>query len=491
MHRRGRQSFGSLELKGRFRPSALFRSFGRGESSIVDVEEVNKQCNGKRGVEIRMKSYMYCFLVVVCFFFNLPWMKSAPKLMGTTLESAGIINQPKLAPKFSLPALDINLNDDETFPRKREPDLSAPRDTCCGDKYMDIIKPFNDTTVFYDSGFHQTGYGFYSGFRNQIMAFTSVIMWTRIHKWGQIIYHDSLNFKDTYGTNEYIPFDWLFDIEHWNSHYPDLPRLVSCNTIMHSDMNCEDHSFLVGKEKATSPYLFNTRQDYLIMQFWRYTKGKGPLVPETRTDVLMKQSALRPNKELLEHIEKILESLVKNGTFMTLHPRVEPDMVEHVMCKDKKETNLTKIFEYLQEAFPDPPAPYLLIPINRDLLEERGQMNRIDPSKTDWLAYENLAALNRAISEGLWNGTVTAFEFGSNSLNGTKFARYPATTGAWVNFYLAVEAELFVGSEVSTWAYGVMKTRYFRGNPKNYKYTPSGIEQWTTENMETLPNFRC
>jgi len=377
----------------------------------------------------------------------------------------------------------------ETFPRKQEPDLSiAPRDTCCGDKYMDIIKPINDTSVFMKSGVR----GFYAGFRNQMMTFTAQIMWARKNNWGQIIYHDSLNFKDTFGSEDFIPFDWLFDVEQWNSYYPSLPRLISCNNLVHSDIDCENKKWLGVREEATSPYSLHIPQHKLLSHFFRYTNGNGPLATEIHVDKLMKQGALSPNKELLDHINTFLTFLAKNGniTFMTLHPRVEPDMVEHPTCLEKKENNLTRIIEHMEAAFPDPPAPNILITLNRDLIEKKGQINRENPNQTDWIAVENLAALNRAISEGLWSGRVKAFEFGTNSLSETKFARYPSTVGAWVNFYLAAKSEVFIGSEVSTWAHDVMKTRFFRGNLNNYIYFPTGIEPWTTQNMTKTPNFK-
>jgi len=341
--------------------------------------------------------------------------------------------------------------------------------------------------------------GFYSGFRNQIFAFTAFIIWTRINDWGQVIYYSGFKFKDLYGTNMKIPFDWLFDIEHWNSHYPALPRLVACNSRMHKELNCKTHKFLVDKEYASSPFSFDLPQHRLFMQYMKYSDGGGPLKAKSESEIrhpaeiIMKKGALRPNEELKELIDEMLNKL-NNGndaSFFTLHARVEPDMQKHVMCLGKKETNLTKIFEHLQETFPEPPAQNLFLPINRQMLESEGYPKKKKSNDTNWLAVENLSALNRAVSFGLWNGTVKAFEFGANSLEGTKFGRFPSTMGAWINFYLATESQLYIGTEISTWSFDVMQTRFYKGNLENYKYLPTGIERWTKEGEPLDASFKC
>jgi hypothetical protein len=89
---------------------------------------------------------------------------------------------------------------------------------------------------------------FYSGFRNQIMAFMILIFEsqrdrsegkTRKPRHGQILLR-SLGQKDTYGSNSFIPFAKLWDVVHWNSHYPRLPRLVDYDPILHSQFNYDN-----------------------------------------------------------------------------------------------------------------------------------------------------------------------------------------------------------------------------------------------------------
>jgi len=372
-----------------------------------------------------------------------------------------------------------------TKPTYMEVPPNQPKGTCCSHHFLEIIKPFaNETTVYLEND-----RGFYSGFQNQMMAFTSFIIWTRKKNWGQTFIF-KLRHKDTFGTNMMIPFTWLFDVEHWNSHYPALPRLVGYNSSIHKDF--DGNKFKVPIENATAPFAFTTPQHRLFGQYKRYTKQLGLLAePKGRhdADLLMKRGALRPNPELLEFIDSFLENLTKGGggSYMTLHARIEPDMIKHPVCRDRKVTNLTKIFEHLENIFPDPPASHLFLPIGRKLMEKK--LPEDDPHAT--LVVENLAALNRAVKKGLWNGKVKCFEFGSDFLKDTKYARYSATTGAWVNFYLAIKSKLFVGTEISSWSHSVMETRFYRGNLENYKYLPTGIKKWTTEDMDNTDPFGC
>ena len=55
-----------------------------------------------------------------------------------------------------------------------------------------------------------------------------------------------------------------------------------------------------------------------------------------------------------------------------------------------------------------------------------------------------------------------------------------------VNMELACQADVFIGTRVSTWSMSVWKIRHYRGLP-NYEFTPRGIQP-----MEGLPPpFKC
>jgi hypothetical protein len=292
-------------------------------------------------------------------------------------------------------------------------------------KFLDVTKPFTNER---STGFSQVR--FYSGFRNQIMAFSSIVMWADIENHKQLLI-DSFLFTDTYGTDKMdITFDYLFDVAPWNSFYPALPRMVTCQGFedMFKDFDCRRKKWIRTKD-ATMPYTRGAPQNIMFLNYMRYSKGRGPLVEKgfrNPVDLLILRGALRPHPDLQAIVDQKLASLhfetnmTQNVTvagrgvsshhssssvpYMTLHARVEPDMQKHPMCRDKKVANLTDIFRMLEEKFPEPPAPHVFMPINRQYMEKEGYPNLVKPEETNWLAVENLKVLNRAISHGLWNG---------------------------------------------------------------------------------------
>jgi hypothetical protein len=412
---------------------------------------------------------------------------------------------------------------------------------------------------------------FYSGYRNQIMAFTTFVMWAQQNNCSQMLLH-KFRHKDTYGSNRLIEHELLFDVEHWNSYYPDLPRMVSCDSRIHVDYDCQRQRWKNNNrhvENATRPFTWNSRaavQMKLFAAYIRYSKGRGVYAqPQFRNpvDLLMMRGALRPHPDLQKIIDGsgsshgssrgrgssrslvVRKSLVGNNQtqnqtttatttataasssseYMTLHARVEPDMQRHPICRKQKETNLTKIFQYLEEYWPDPPSLRLFMPINRQFLEQEGLLYHVPPDSatptadtatttdhnsknggdkgnattttttttTNWMAVDNLQALNRAVRDGLWGGRVQVFEFGSNALQGTKYESKPSTTGALLNFFIAIHGSPFIGTEISTYSVDLLSHRFYRGHKmNNYKYLPgTGIHQWTDETDKHPPHFGC
>jgi hypothetical protein len=80
-----------------------------------------------------------------------------------------------------------------------------------------ITQPWsNSTAVSYFQGHFSAGY------RNQIMAFTELVMVEAVRNHHSQIILVGLRHKDTFGTNKNVEHKKVFDIEHWNSHYPQL-----------------------------------------------------------------------------------------------------------------------------------------------------------------------------------------------------------------------------------------------------------------------------
>ena len=353
-----------------------------------------------------------------------------------------------------------------------------------------------------------------SGFRNQMMAFVILILQAQKDGHGQFLLR-SLGQKDTYGTNSFIPFDKLWDVPHWNSHYPRLPRLVDYDPVLHSQFNYDNTRWYRTKDtgsfgsygvfvthKPIRPHAFGY-QHKLMAAYQRYGIGKGPYAAEGGhrhpAEILMLEGALRPHPDLRRIIEGIAlrSGLVParnnhTGTgYMTLHARVEPDMQKHMVCTEKKVLNLTEVFRFVEEKWPEPPVSRVFMPINRQYLEKEAKINTKKPKKTNWIAIANLEALDRATTKGLWGGRVEVLEFGANALANTTYAKKPSTAGAMLNFFLGIEAEIFVGTEVSSYSHDLLATRFFRGYRENYKYLPRGLVRWTPPGTTDPPGFRC
>jgi hypothetical protein len=354
----------------------------------------------------------------------------------------------------------------------------------------EITKPFaNVTTVGFKS------HAFISGYRNQIQSFTAFVALAGIEKHSQILM-PTIRHKDTFGTNKLIPFEFLFDVEHWNSFYPALPRMVHCDQELFPNYNCTARRGIMTND-TTLLHWDDRFYNKLFSIYMRYSlKQRGPMMAagfRNSMDLLMIKGALRPHPDLLAITNQLLGDLGGNGTipYMTLHARVEPDMIKHPVCLDYKVTNLTEVFRFLEKTFPDPPATRIFMPINRQYMEDGGKIDTLNRDKTNWLAVENLEELNRAVKDGLWGGRAKVFEFGSNALKGSKYESHPSTAGAVLNFFIAQHANVFVGTRISSYSMDLLHARFYNGNIENYQYLPSGLRRWTDNTTEHPPGFGC
>lgn len=334
---------------------------------------------------------------------------------------------------------------------------------------------------------------FYSGYRNQIMGLIALAMWAK-HKGHDQLVLETLNHKDTYGSDQFIPFEYLFDVLHWNSH-SQLPRLVHCSSMENYDCNYSTWKCNGQMEQCKNPYAFGKMTTQLFSNYMRYAKGKGPLAVHggrNPVDIVILRGALRPKAQIRQLAQQFLDEQTKGEPYFTLHARVEPDMQKHPMCAHLKMTNLTEIITLLQQVFlDDPPAKYLFLPINRPSLEKEVKRYRT----TNHLAVENLQTLNRIVQHGLWNGKVHAFELGSRILKNTPYSSTPSIIGAMLNFEVAMGSSLFVGTAVSSWSVDVVASRFYRNLTQNYHYLPGPDEgeivRWTRETDHQPPYFQC
>jgi hypothetical protein len=425
-----------------------------------------------------------------------------------------------------------------------------------------------------------------AGYRNQIMALTMLMLQANLDGHGQFLL-ESIIHKDTYGTDKFVPFEYYFDVQHWNTYYNatemeknmkmsqqqqqqyhpwSLPRLVHYDPILHHQWDTKIksyvHSIMNGNDQTepTHPYGYPKQSTRLAASYQYYMKGKGkfaggnaaPAVNNNNTntngqpnhvtpsndsisartsrrnpgEILMLQGALRPHPTL----QGVIDNLSLPTPYMTIHARVEPDMQRHPVCKDKKVLRLDTIIRMIEEYFPTPPRNIqaVFLPINRQYLEKEGTMT-VSPtrpketcssfngglppptslpqndnnttlsssSSINWIAVDNLRVLNYLHDcGGMWNGTIPVIEFGTNALHRTIYQYRPSTSGAILNYFVGINATIFIGTEVSSFSHDVLATRFFRGlknEGDNYKYlpTPSGIQQWITSDMVDPPGHLC
>lgn len=179
---------------------------------------------------------------------------------------------------------------------------------------------------------------FPSGFRNQMMAFNAFVMWADELGYGQILLQ-RVGHADTFGTNKLIKHQDLYDVHHWNSYYPTLPRMVTCDPSIHVDFDCERNEWKPGVDLDSdeiSPKRLKLLTHELMYSYMHYTRGKGSLMKmgafPNKIDLLIMQGALRPCPELMELVSRKLQHMgggEDDNDYMTLHLRIEPDMQRH------------------------------------------------------------------------------------------------------------------------------------------------------------------
>ena len=299
----------------------------------------------------------------------------------------------------------------------------------------------------------------------------------------------SIAFRDFKGTSKLVPFEDVFDALHWNSYYPALPRLVKFDPVQHADWNPKLSRFfqpIHAIRNLTHPYALGGDMTQLLKDYMNYTtmadRSSTSLLDKSRSvEQLILREALRPHPNVRAHMKRLSPNHSAQKTYMVLHARVEPDMQNHPYCQWAKVRNLSTIFSQLQAHFPTPPADELWIAINRKLLEQDSQK---DPLVTD-----NLNTLNNV--HALWNGRVPVREAGIGSLQNTTFAQRPGLFGSLVDYFWAVDAKVFVGTEVSSFSMDIVSTRFYRNNKANYLYYPDGIQRATPNHLDKPPRFRC
>jgi hypothetical protein len=347
------------------------------------------------------------------------------------------------------------------------------------------------------------------GFRESCISFSALVMEAVNKKIPQVLL-PSLSFKDYQGSDKRINFELLFDVIHWNSHYPALPRLVAFNEEMHPNWNARHGRFLKAdparndtstSEKTSSSLVpFPGGEQEHMAYYSNYTGylALNQMAERHPAELMILRGALRPHIEIRRHLSRLKQAgresdggngaAGSNNKFMALHAFVEPGVERSRSCIWARVQSLATIFAAMEREFPTPPAHRLFVAVDR---------NRIAETSDNLDAVDNLKTLNSAVSKGLWNGTVQVFETGMESLRDTPFESRASVVGSMVDFFLAQDSILFIGTERSSFSMDVITSRFYQDSKENYLYLPRGITHATPSVDEfgsvtrQPPRFKC
>jgi len=240
---------------------------------------------------------------------------------------------------------------------------------------------------------------------------------------------------------------------------------------------------------------------------------------------------LRPTQRLQVATDSAIKMSVQNLTryprLLALHPRVEQEMMFH-RCSRLMETNLTKVFELLQHfsAFRDRNQSWNYHDYRFDLVFIAGSKQEIEKTsdlnnKLGMIMNENRNAFRHARLHGLFGSSdgnisrteIPVFESATDHAAKIRFPRIQSNTRAGeqtdtsrmlkkknsedasfrsaldfgvlelvtsiIHFSIAVQADIFVGVEGSTYSTDVFSVRYYQhkraGGGENYVVGPQGI----------------
>ena len=225
---------------------------------------------------------------------------------------------------------------------------------------------------------------------------------------------------------------------------------------------------------------------------------------------------LRPSKYLSLAIDSVMQNAIqRNDTTATidkpkarllaLHPRVEQEMMTHA-CAKYIETNLTKVFEMIRTYPPliETNSSSINSEYRFDLMflaVSKEQVDKIPQGKlaNNPIPIENNKTLWNARIHGIFGNEITRgipmFESGTDGAMRIQFPRLhngkqntsafdtPESlgvlelVGSVINFFLLVQADIFVGVKGSSYSTDALSVRYYQGGRVNYIVGPDGTKR--------------
>lgn len=363
-----------------------------------------------------------------------------------------------------------------------------------------------------------------AGFCNQLWRFTGFIFLAAENNCSYILI-ENMFWKDTHGTNQFIPHNLFFDIDRWNSFHQDLPTFVSFIPEIDSDVYplATKNITILSHTNETYVYNYKPRLAYK-RDFWKNATKPVPIAhvnpnqsinrfKQTMTSIFHGQhpqphenlyryilsGALEPHAFIKEILHKTLKTLKEGNGFMTVHMRTEPDMLaQQRICLSKRVTSITNITRLIYEKYPKPPVKYVLLPVALDIMERLEQKTSTKLSdalsKIELLNQENLASIRKLLTHGMYDGQVKVLLAGSEifeEISNPYYSHYKVFSGSVLNYFIALESNIFVGTETSSWSSSISNARMYRGNLENYFFDQNGLHLTTPDNKTKPHRFTC
>jgi hypothetical protein len=317
-------------------------------------------------------------------------------------------------------------------------------------------------------------------------------------------------------------------VDIWNAH-PHLPKLVSFHNVRHRQFNTKTTVFsgscatviqwfqsphrtsLYAEVKdMTLPYSAGGARSGQPGNLWDYYRARDKyglqielggsninLSTNKRESVSLEtlEQWILTSMEPSALVQNLVDSLKPKGNkYIALHPRVEPEMMNHRHCKDDKVWSLQSILNMVTEypEFDSTTIPEIFVAVAMPQMLER-QTPRNNPWYKDHV--QNVEILQTIFKDGITkarsdgtNHHWHVWTAGESSLEERNVNQCMLQLMASiVNMELAIQADVFVGTSISTWSTSVWKIRHYKGLP-NYEFTKdNGIQK-----LEGLPAaFRC
>lgn len=352
------------------------------------------------------------------------------------------------------------------------------------------------------------------GFRNQYMRFVALVATAMTN--GHDILVESVKWHEK-SSHSGIPFDMIYNVSIWNEYATtnNLPQMVYHNHVLHRQWNVKTTAFrgqcpaviawfqsphktslLAPVKEMTLPYPAGGARSGQPGNLWDYYRARDKFglqieLPDgSAISLQVLEERLFHAMQLSDVVQSLVDSLKPSTPYIALHPRIEPEMLDHRYCQDEKEGDLYKIINMVEKSFAE---------TYKEIFVAVAMPQMVKPVKGNpkWnkVHNANLALLQDLFQRGHYDSvdkTKKLFHVwtaGEASLVDRSVNQCMITLlASLVNLELAIQSDVFIGTSVSTWSTSVWKMRHWRGTKENYIFTPfQGIQK-----LEGLPKpFRC